>query len=378
MIYTGKIKSIDQIIVSDPSYEKGIWCRYENDNVNAKDWIVDIFIQECNENVEGHNIRGIDLQMMLRDPSITARINDDSITYPKEFNINEFTIGMDTASVSIGTDKKAEEIRNERGSWNCNTALNTLTDGEFGCVFEGVSEKSGQVGFIYISGYLDDDTGYSFDDVLKYLTENLQIEGLTKNISKDETEIETFLVDKDGIDVSLATWFDVDKKFGTHVNDEDRHWVNLYALYNPSKDELTCQYSVDTPEKITHYPYTPTLYEKQMIKELINDYCLKEEQSSAKDLYESFMKSDEANQYFNFGDDNSINLEAIESALKDYSADIVLFHMTEEQRNLFADYFESSIDFAGALPPTLTSDDKQLYDAIIRDRIDECMGGIEQ
>ena len=135
---------------------------------------------------------------------------------------------------------------------------------------------------------------------------------------------------------------------------------------------------MDTPEKITHYPYTPTLYEKQMIKELINDYCLKEEQCNAKDLYESFMKSNEAKHYFDFGDDNSINLEAIESALKEYSADIVLFHLSEEQRNLFADYFESSIDFAGALPPTLTSADKQLYDSIIRDRIEECLGGIEQ
>ena len=56
MIYTGKIKSIDQIIVSDPSYEKDVWCRYENDNVNAKDWIVDILIQEYNENVADNGI----------------------------------------------------------------------------------------------------------------------------------------------------------------------------------------------------------------------------------------------------------------------------------------------------------------------------------
>ena len=77
---------------------------------------------------------------------------------------------------------------------------------------------------------------------------------------------------------------------------------------------------------------TSSLYEKQMIEKLINDYCLKEEQCNAKDLYESFMKSDEAKLYFDFGDDNSINLEAIESALKEYSEDIVLFHMTEEQR----------------------------------------------
>ena len=38
------------------------------------------------------------------------------------------------------------------------------------------------------------------------------------------------------ITVYIETWFDVDKKFGTHTADDDSTWVNLYAAYNPFSD----------------------------------------------------------------------------------------------------------------------------------------------
>ena len=31
----------------------------------------------------------------------------------------------------------------------------------------------------------------------------------------------------------IETWFDVDKKFGIHINDEENTWFNMYGKYNP-------------------------------------------------------------------------------------------------------------------------------------------------
>ena len=40
------------------------------------------------------------------------------------------------------------------------------------------------------------------------------------------------------ITVYIETWFDADKKFGTHTNGDDGSWVNMYGKYNPFADTL--------------------------------------------------------------------------------------------------------------------------------------------
>lgn len=71
---------------------------------------------------------------------------------------------------------------------------------------------------------------------------------------------------------------------------------------------------------------------------------------------------------FDFGNENSINIEAIQSALKEVPTEYVISQMTQEQLDLFASYYEDSIDFAGALKPNLSAADKQLYEAIVNVR----------
>lgn len=39
MRYKGKIKELNQIIVSDPSYGEDTWGRYERTDMNKKIWI---------------------------------------------------------------------------------------------------------------------------------------------------------------------------------------------------------------------------------------------------------------------------------------------------------------------------------------------------
>lgn len=71
---------------------------------------------------------------------------------------------------------------------------------------------------------------------------------------------------------------------------------------------------------------------------------------------------------FDFGSENSINIEAIQSALKEVPTEYVISQMTQEQLDLFTSYYEDSIDFAGALKPNLSAADKQLYEAIVNAR----------
>lgn len=186
MTYSGNINKINQIIVSDPSYEKGVWCRYENENLSAKNWNFNIEISEYNERVEDLDLRGIEFTLLLSNPNIRCRLTDKGVGYPKSKIVDKFTIGMDTACVSLGINDVADKIRSEQEEWQPSTCLRTLTDGEFGTVFEGRNPNSDEVDFIAIMGYLDEDTGYSEEDLVKYFEKNFAVKNLSPVMSESE------------------------------------------------------------------------------------------------------------------------------------------------------------------------------------------------
>lgn len=71
---------------------------------------------------------------------------------------------------------------------------------------------------------------------------------------------------------------------------------------------------------------------------------------------------------FDFGDENSIDIEAINKALEEVPTEYVLWRMTEEQQNLFAEFYKANIDNAETAPVNISPADKQLYDSIIDSR----------
>lgn len=74
------------------------------------------------------------------------------------------------------------------------------------------------------------------------------------------------------ITVYIETWFDVDKKFGTHTADDDSTWVNLYAAYNPFSDSLMVGYEIDYESDPSEWhDYEPTAGEAQLIKDMITE-----------------------------------------------------------------------------------------------------------
>ena len=50
--YKGKIKELNHIIISDPSYDESVTCRYEKNNLKEKNWYVDIDIKPTVDKIE--------------------------------------------------------------------------------------------------------------------------------------------------------------------------------------------------------------------------------------------------------------------------------------------------------------------------------------
>lgn len=71
---------------------------------------------------------------------------------------------------------------------------------------------------------------------------------------------------------------------------------------------------------------------------------------------------------FDFGDENSVDIGAINKALEEVPTEYVLSKMTEEQQNLFADYYETSLDFVGNADVNLSAANQQLYEIISHSR----------
>lgn len=67
----------------------------------------------------------------------------------------------------------------------------------------------------------------------------------------------------------IETWFDVDKKFGTHTAERDDEWLNLYADYSPESGNLKMYYQVDRDDSSEFFDYEPTAGEARLIKDMI-------------------------------------------------------------------------------------------------------------
>lgn len=100
------------------------------------------------------------------------------------------------------------------------------------------------------------------------MNENLELERADIAIDRD-MEVECDIGQE--ITAYVETWFDVDKKFGTHTADDDGTWLNLYAKFNPFADtlRLECEIDTDRPEGNRYFDYEPEEAEARLIKDMI-------------------------------------------------------------------------------------------------------------
>jgi len=184
MNYRGKIKDINHIVISDPSYEEGVWCRYEKKNLNEKDWFVDIEINDINEEYKGFTIKGTEYRLLLQSDRDNAEMLEGAISHSKKIKIEKIDIGVDTACVALGINEYADEIINSKDEWQPDCSLKTLTDGIVGEVIEG--KKDGKMALLFIAGSLCEDVEYTKEAILSYLVEQFKIEDLEKVKTNDK------------------------------------------------------------------------------------------------------------------------------------------------------------------------------------------------
>lgn len=186
MKYNGKIKEVNHIVISDPSYGQDVSCRYDKNEINGKNWNVNISISEISVPMfDEINLQGIQFFVLLSKENEIKELDDNgSFAFHKRNKINDYEIGIDTACVSIGLNEFADEINNSGELYLTDMSLNTLSDGMFGTVKEGIN--NGEVNFVWISGFLDEDTGYSIEDIIRYLEYQLKIENLELEIEDEE------------------------------------------------------------------------------------------------------------------------------------------------------------------------------------------------
>lgn len=193
MFYKGNIEQIKKVIVSDPSYKEGVWCRYESNKFDPRaHWRVQMAVNEVSGN-------GVDFAMLLTSNALIGKgcvLNKDgcSFSHPERLDMKETDIGMDTACIALGVNDVADEIKASINEWQPDCALKTLTDGIFGDVVEG--SYKGFVFLLYIGGYLDKDTGYSVKDIVQYLSSSFKIKNL--ELVKDEQGIEDKIAEAEG------------------------------------------------------------------------------------------------------------------------------------------------------------------------------------
>lgn len=84
----------------------------------------------------------------------------------------------------------------------------------------------------------------------------------------------------------VEAWFDVDRKFGTHILDSDTMSLNLYADYSPGDDSLKMFYQVETDDSSEFFDYVPTDTEAQLIKEMITQKIREEYDQSPQEFCE--------------------------------------------------------------------------------------------
>ena len=270
MRYKGKIKELNHIIISDPSYDENVTCRYEKDNLKEKNWNVDIDIHPTVNKIEDFTIKGTEFFLFLsKDKRLSELRENGTIRYLSGLEIKETEIGMDTACVALGINEKADEIIELRDDWQPECSLNTLTDGIFGTVKEGKLNDNHTV-FIWLSGYLDEDTGYSIEEIVDYLQYQLNIVDLEKdkekpiiirqqNLLEKMTEIELKFKEITKEDPQLLNFFDKDNRFsnisfagtylaGIAVRNEQRKAGNLEGKmekspYSKQQEKLIEQYT---------------------------------------------------------------------------------------------------------------------------------------
>lgn len=205
--YKGIINNFTQLVVSDPHYERDVWCRYEKSIDKPETWNVEMLIKNVDEMQEykgqKFRVQGLDFTILIKRKNIDCDLLDiGEIAHTQGITLTKTEIGIDTAQVCMGANEKAKEINvyakkinKEKNSdkilsnYNPKFAIETMSDGTLGTVHEGIEDN--EIKFIMINGFFDECAHIdSIEELKNYIVEQLNIENL-------EIQKENLIEDKD-------------------------------------------------------------------------------------------------------------------------------------------------------------------------------------
>lgn len=191
---TAKIKNLRSIVISDPHYEKDVWCRYERNLDKIEDWRVEFIIQSYNDKLKIFdkevNVSGTEYSILLARPNVNCKLLAvDCVMGVRDIKTQDYEIGVDSAQVAMGTNENADEINeytkefNESdvsymlAEYNPPFAIQTYSDGKYGTVREAIAND--EVQYIYINGFFDEDTAiYNNEQLKRYLERQFNLEDI--------------------------------------------------------------------------------------------------------------------------------------------------------------------------------------------------------
>ena len=178
MRFRGKINNINHVVISDPSYKKGVWGRYEKENLNETNWLVNLDISSVETKVGEYYLKGTEFSLLLKKNAEDCSLDDEgTLSYMSDIKLNDYKIAMDTACVALGINDNAKEIIDCRGEWQPSCAIRTGGDGIFGEVSEGT--QNDKLCFLLITGYFEEDF-INENELFEYLKDQFEIVDLVK------------------------------------------------------------------------------------------------------------------------------------------------------------------------------------------------------
>ena len=169
------IKKLDGIVISDPSYNKDVWCRYES---NIKDTNWNMVFNSKKEKDNEYGFESIDFNLSIGNPKVLDKIEieNDSISYPASLKVKEFEIGMDTACFCCGSMKNYKLLEESM-------SISTGTDGMMGSVYEFKFPGQDNPVAIVFQGEIDADF-ISEEELFKSFCSGFDANEINKNLDE--------------------------------------------------------------------------------------------------------------------------------------------------------------------------------------------------
>ena len=259
MKFKGKIKELNDIIISDPSYGSNVPCRYENKNMDMKDVFVET--QFGTTDFEEDDDKHIHFFIIIKTDENECNLTDErEIKVLKNTKLKQYDIGVDTACFAMGINDYAKEIEEMRDEWQPECSIRTGTDGTMGSVIEGIRDNKLRF-LLIISGVNKDFCSRNelFDyikerfDIKELKMEGLLLSGEQRNLSEgDKVEISECSITND---------------VGGTTTIRNSDYANLVAGYN-----ITMEESDGTPYFQTVIEDTDSLVNIPIQAEIIKTY----------------------------------------------------------------------------------------------------------